>query len=177
MVLYVGRGLRGNSAACSVLGQVSVTSYATQKQIGPFSCWFPCWWVCVHSRTLWVSPTNSPVRLGASPSATTHTGFCSWRLWGFICPCWNPGFLSLSPSPLVPPSLTTGKCGTTCSASRHLLWWSNCSLSVSPLHPGCPFPTLLLVLVNVSSVTPWLSDFHTVRLSGSSVLLLLLFCF
>ena len=30
--------------------------------------------VCVHSRTLWVSPTNSPVRLGVS-AATTPTGF------------------------------------------------------------------------------------------------------
>ena len=35
----------------------------------------PGGWVCVHSRTLWVSPTNSPVRLGVSPTATTSTGF------------------------------------------------------------------------------------------------------
>ena len=26
-------------------------------------------WVCVHSRTLWVSPMNSLVRLGVSPAA------------------------------------------------------------------------------------------------------------
>ena len=32
-------------------------------------------WVCVHSRTLWVSPMNSPVRLGVSPAASTPKGF------------------------------------------------------------------------------------------------------
>ena len=34
--------------------------------------------------------------------------------------------------------------------------------------PGCPAPPLLPVWVSVSSWTPWLSDFHTVRFSGSS---------
>ena len=33
---------------------------------------------------------------------------------------------------------------------------------------GCPSPPLLPVWINVSSLTPWLSDFHTVRFSGSS---------
>ena len=28
-------------------------------------------WVCVHSRTLWVSPVNSPMRLGVSPAAAS----------------------------------------------------------------------------------------------------------
>ena len=36
-------------------------------------------WVCVHSRPLWVPPTNSPVRLGVSPTAaSTPTGFNQW---------------------------------------------------------------------------------------------------
>ena len=34
--------------------------------------------------------------------------------------------------------------------------------------PGCPSPPLLLVWMNVSSLTPWLSDLYTVRFSGSS---------
>ena len=34
--------------------------------------------------------------------------------------------------------------------------------------PGCPSPPLLLVWMNVSSLTPWLSDFHTVLFSISS---------
>ena len=28
-------------------------------------------WACVPSRTLWVSPVNSPVRLGVSPTAAS----------------------------------------------------------------------------------------------------------
>ena len=34
--------------------------------------------------------------------------------------------------------------------------------------PGCPSPPLLLVWMNVFSLTPWLSEFHTARFSGSS---------
>ena len=37
-----------------------------------------------------------------------------------------------------------------------------------PLHPSCPSPLLLPVWMNVSSLTVWLSDFHTVQFSGSS---------
>ena len=41
---------------------------------------FPDGWVCIRSRPLWVSPTNSPVRLGVFPaSASTPTGvFNQW---------------------------------------------------------------------------------------------------
>ena len=39
----------------------------------------PGGWFCVHSRTLWVSPMTSPVRLGVSPAASTPTGFFSQR--------------------------------------------------------------------------------------------------
>ena len=44
---------------------------------------------------------------------------------------------------------------------------SSCHLASSPLHPGCP-SLPLLVWINVSSLTRWLSDFHTVRFSGRS---------
>ena len=74
-----GRGPRGNNAACSNFCQFSVTSPATHNQIGPFWCWFPGEWVCVRSRTLWVSPTNSSVRLEGSPAAATPTEVCSQR--------------------------------------------------------------------------------------------------
>ena len=40
--------------------------------------------------------------------------------------------------------------------------------------PCCPSPTLLLVWMNVSSLTPWLPDFHTVHFSVSSELFLFL---
>ena len=40
----------------------------------------PGGWVCVHSRTLWVSPMSSPVRLGVSPTASSiPTGVFSQR--------------------------------------------------------------------------------------------------
>ena len=41
---------------------------------------------------------------------------------------------------------------------------------------GCPSPPLLPVWMNVSSLTPWLSDFHTIRFSVSSGGFLFLNC-
>ena len=41
---------------------------------------------------------------------------------------------------------------------------------------GCPSPPLLPVWMNVSSLSPWLSDFHTVRFSVSSGCFLFLNC-
>ena len=81
------------SSACWTLHWLSVTSPPTHKQIGPFCCWFPGGWFCVHSRTLCISPTNSPVRLGISPATTILTGFYSQRFWGFIFPCVPTGTL------------------------------------------------------------------------------------
>ena len=70
-----GRGPRGSNGTCSALCWFSVTPPATHNEIGPLWCCFLGGWVCVHSRTLWVSPMNSPVRLGVSPAATsTPTG-------------------------------------------------------------------------------------------------------
>ena len=118
-------------------------------------------WVCACSRTLWVSPMNSPVRLGVSPTAaTTPTDFYSQRFWGFISLCWNPGLRSLSRFPVFPPGSSACQCRTACSASHHF--------AASPLCPSCLSPPLLPVWVNVSSLTPRLLDFHTVRFSGSS---------
>ena len=42
--------------------------------------------------------------------------------------------------------------------------------------PSCASPPLLPVWMNVSSLTPWLSDFHTVRFSVSSGCFLFLNC-
>ena len=74
------RGSRGNNGACSALRQILVTPPNTQKQNGFLWCWFPDGWVCVRSRTLWVSPRNSPVSLGVSPAvSSTPTGvFNQW---------------------------------------------------------------------------------------------------
>ena len=40
-------------------------------KLGPSGADSPGGWVCVRSRSLWVSPTNSPVRLGVSPAAAS----------------------------------------------------------------------------------------------------------
>ena len=66
--------------------------------------------------------------------------------------------------------------GLPCSTIRHLAGSPSRCLAVSPLHPGCPSPPLLLVWMNVSSLSPWLSDFHTVRFSGSSGCFVFLNC-
>ena len=67
-----------------------LTSPATHKQIGPFWCWFLGGWVCVCSRTLWVSPTNSPVSLGVSSAASTPTGFFQSQVLRLYFPTLEP---------------------------------------------------------------------------------------
>ena len=183
-----GRGQREDSATCSALCRLSITSLTTHKQIGPFWCWFPGGWVCVHSRTLWISPMSSPVRLGVSPTTTTSTEFYSQRFWGFFFPPrWNSGLCGLSHSPVVPLGLSihTWYCLVHQPPPPSIdqlppppPWSSSHCLDASPLYPGCPSPPLLLVWMNqsVSSLTPWLLDFHTVKFSGSSGYFLFLIC-
>ena len=75
-----GRGPIGINGTGSTLCWIAVTPSATHNQIGPFWCLFPSWWVCVRSRPLWVSPTNSPVRLRVSPAgASPPTGVFNQR--------------------------------------------------------------------------------------------------
>ena len=75
---------------------------------------------------------------------------------------------NLSCSPVAPPSLSACQCGITQSASCHLTHPSPPATALlgSPLCLSCPSPPLLLVWVNVYSLTPWLSDFHTIGFSG-----------
>ena len=86
-------------------------------------CWFPGEWVCVCSKTLWVSLTNSSSRRGIFPTTATPTptGFYSPRFWGFISLGWNPGLCGLSHSPVVPSSLFAWKCGNSWSTSPHFI--------------------------------------------------------
>ena len=65
-------------------------------------------------------------------------------------------------------------------------WFIHTRMWDRPLHqlppccksspPGCPTLPLLLVWMNVSSLSPWFSDFHTVRFSVSSGCVLFLNC-
>ena len=73
-------GLIESNGTCSTLCRFSVTPSLTHNQSGPFWCCFPSGWACALSSPLWVSPMNSPVRLGVSPApASTSTGVFSQR--------------------------------------------------------------------------------------------------
>ena len=81
VMLYMGEGPRGSNGARSTLCH-------PQSNWGPFWCWFPSGWACAHSRPLWVSSTNSPLRLGVSAAAaSTPTGVFNQRFEAlFSCP-------------------------------------------------------------------------------------------
>ena len=116
---------------------------------------------------------TSPVRLGVSPAAaSTPTGvFSQW-------------FEALFPH--------AGTLGYTVCHLVHqlLLCWPAAALPtllhnapprwvhqlLSPFHPGCRSPLLLLVWMNAASLSPCLSDFHTVQFSLSSGCFLFLNC-
>ena len=68
-------------------------------------------------------------------------------------PCLYPGLLY--------PSRSTSSSQVKHVLCRTLFSCSRC-IATSPLHPCCLSPFLLLFWVNVSSVTTWLSDSHTV---------------
>ena len=106
VTLYGGEGPRGCNSARSPLHRISVTPSTTHSQIGPLWCWFPSGWACACSRPLWVSPTNSSVSLGVSPTAaSTPTGVFNQRfealfprtgaLGCVVCfaPCCSPMFI------------------------------------------------------------------------------------
>ena len=70
---------------------------------------------------------------------------------------WNPALNCLFLFSVVPPTLSTCECGAIQSTSH--------CLATCPLHLSCLF---LPVWMKVSSLTPWLSDFHTIQFSGYS---------
>ena len=133
----------------------------------------PGWVVCVHSRTLWVScEAGSFSRCRINPQRCYQS-----VVWGFISPHWNPGLCGLFHSLIVPLGLSVCECGTACSTSRGLVRSASCRLAASPLHPSrCACLPFLPIWMNVSSLTPWLSDFHTVQFSVSSGCFLFVIC-
>ena len=102
----------------------------------------PGGWACVRSRTPWVSPRSSPVRLGVSPAAQIPTGVCSQRFEALFPHAGTLGcVVCLTPS---------------CSSCFICMRMWDCpfhqpqSCRESSL-PGCPAPPLLPVWVSVSS--------------------------
>ena len=152
-------------------------SPATHNQIGPLWCCFPSGWACARSRPLWVSPLNSPMRLGVSPTSTS-TPTSVFSLWfEALFPCAG----TLGCTVFLLPS---------CSSWFICMWMWDCPVHNPPpgwVHqlpsclpcppappfprssqPGCPSPPLLPVGMDVSCLSPWLLDFHTVLFSVSS---------
>ena len=161
-----GRNPRRNNAVRPALRWLSVTSPPTHKQIGLFWCWFPVGWVCVCSRTLRVSPMNSPVRLGVSPIAAIPTGFYRQRFEAlFPCAGTLSCVVSLTPHLFLLVYLHANVGQPTTAWPT---WSSSCCLASCPLHPSCPSLPLLPIWMNISSLILWLSAFHTVWFSGSS---------
>ena len=112
----MGEGPRGSIGTCSTLCWISVTPSATHNQTGPLWCWFLSGWACAHSRPLWVSPRNSPVRLGVSPAdASTPTGVFNQRFEALFPHAGALGLHQLQPCP---PRSTN--CHLSGSASRCL---------------------------------------------------------
>ena len=94
--------MRGNNATCPALHQLSVTSSTIHKQIGPSWCRFPGGWTCAWVGFPWVSLTNSPVRLGVSPTAAIPIGLRA-RGFGALFPCTRTlGCVVCQPPPHLP---------------------------------------------------------------------------
>ena len=135
--------------------------------------------MCVCSRPLWVSPTNSPMRLGVSPAATStpmhvfNQRFealfpCTGALGCMVCftsPPFLPVYLCVNVGPRGLSATTLwGLLAAAWPAPFHNpppCWVRQPPLALSPLCPGYPSPPLLRVWMNVS-LSHWLSDFHTV---------------
>ena len=117
---------------------------------------------------------NSPVSLGVSPTvASTPTGvFNQWFEALFPCTgdlgcivCFTP-LLFLPFYLYVNVELRAGS--ASCRTACPFLPPSASCLAASPLCPSCRSLPLLLVWMNVFSLSPWLLDFHGIRFSMSS---------
>ena len=159
-----GRVRRGNSATCSALHWLSVTSSTVWRQIGPFWCWLPVlggWAIlCMFWDPVGLSKELSCKAGSFSCCLNPHRFFQSevlrlyfpalepWVVWSVSLPNCSSWFICTQrwDLPLCqPPPCSPGS--------------SSCHLSTSPLHPSCLSLPLLLIWMNVSSLTPWLSDF------------------
>ena len=91
------------------------------------------------------------------------------EVWGFISLPWNSGLSGLSPGPPAAASPTLLH-----NPPPH--WVCQPPPCRESSLPSCLSPLLLPVWVSVSSLSPWLLDFHTVRFSVSSGCFLFLNC-
>ena len=154
------RGPRGNSVSCSTLCQFSVTSPATHNQIGLSGANSQ-----VGVFVYILGPVGLSNELSCEAGSFSHCYLNPHRC--FQSEALRLYFLVLEPwvvwSVWLPICSSWFICAQMWDHPGHQS--PPCQES-SPL--GCLSPPLLLVCMNVSSLTPWLSDFHTVWFSVSS---------
>ena len=128
--LYVGRGSK-REQCCLFISLLAFSHFCHYPQANwALLVLIPGWVGFCTSRTLWVSPMNSAVRVGVSPFDTSiPTGVFNQKCWGFISLCWGSGLCGLSCSPVVSPGLSACKCKTAQSAICHLPWSTSCSFA------------------------------------------------
>ena len=129
--------------------------------------------------------TTSPVRLGVSPAAaSTPTGVFNQRFEALFPGAGALGcavcFAPLQALPIYL-CMNVGPQGLLafalpCHLSHNPPVSQSGCIATSPVHPGCLSLPLLPVWMKVSSLSPWLSDFHVVRFSVSSGCFLFLNC-
>ena len=136
-----------------VLGPCGSLSNEVSCEAGNFSC-------CLTPTSFFQSKVLrlSFLMLESWVARSVSLPICSSQ---FICtqiwdsPLWQPPPCPIRQLPPCPP------------------WSSSHCLATLFPPPSCPSPPLLPVWMNVSSLAPWLSDFHTVQFSGSSRFLFL----
>ena len=159
VTLYVGEGPRGSNGACSTLLAFSHSLHYPQSNWALLVL-LPSGWACVHSRLLWASPMNSPVRLGVLLTPQTSQVF---SVRGFQALFSHAGTLGCE------------VCLHQCSASwlsAHKCGTAQPPAASSPGPPAAALPPVLSALLpssapptgldELSSLSPWVSDFHTV---------------
>ena len=162
-----GRGPRRNNVTCSALSQFSVTSPTTTSKLGPSGADCP-----VGGLVYVLGPCGSLQRS---------------LLWGWEFPLLvpqPPQVFSISGLrlyfPMLEPWVARSVSPPSCSSLFICMWmWDHlvhnplpcCVCQPLPCRktspPGCLSLPLLPVWMNVSSLSPWLSEFHTVRFSVS----------
>ena len=163
-----GKGQRGNNAARLALSRLLVTSPNTHKQIGPFGHWFLGGWVglCIFLDPVGPSNELSCEAESFSCHLNPHRIFTARSFKAFFSGTGTLGCMVCLATQLFLPVYPHANVGPPAAVLPS--WSSNCHLATSPLCPGFLSLSLLPIWMNVSSLTPWLPDFYTVRFSGSS---------
>ena len=125
-------------------------------------------WVCVYSRTLRALWMDSPGRLAVfffflvtqPPLLFTEIMRLYFPCAGTLC-CVVWPEVGIAHSQGIPPDFYP-------SHVNVVLPIPPATTTPHPLRPGSPSPPLPSMWMNMTSLNTWLSDFHTVRLSGSS---------